>query len=121
MVRTIYRAAMLLTVATLVLNCASTGQRAPRHGAQEDAAVSEVPSGMVTVGMTKSQVRRLWGEPKDISSGQEQPGAEIWTYEFRKAMAGTQTSGGARAVIQRTIYRLTFEGEKLKGITETDF
>ena len=121
MVRTAYRTAMIVMVTALALNCASTGQRAPRAGAEESTAVTEMPSGTPAIGMTKPEVRRLWGEPKDISPGQEQPGTEIWTYEFREAMAGAAGSSGARAVIQRTIYRLTFTGNTLAHIESTTF
>ncbi|HUU45121.1 MAG TPA: hypothetical protein VM118_05250 [Acidobacteriota bacterium] len=121
MVRSACRAAIVLILTAIFAGCASTGQRAPRGDAGQDAAATETPAETISAGMTKSEVRRLWGEPRDISPRQGEPEIEIWTYEFKKAMAGAQSSAGARAVVQRTIYRLTFTGETLESIDESAF
>jgi outer membrane protein assembly factor BamE (lipoprotein component of BamABCDE complex) len=67
---------------------------------------------MVTVGMSQSQVRRLWGEPRDIIAAEDQSGQEIWTYEFKKAVSRS---------VSRTVYTLTFAEGKLTEVAEKMF
>jgi outer membrane protein assembly factor BamE (lipoprotein component of BamABCDE complex) len=118
-----YRFAAAVVLAAMVLGCTSTGQRAPRGEGSASSGSDAVLSTdeMVEVGMSKREVRGIWGEPRDIAPKEGESDTEVWTYEFRKALAGTQSGGSARAVVKRTIYTLTFEGNRLATIEENTF
>ena len=99
----------ILSAFLLVTACASTGVRRPRPGAANAAVPVAIGEGRVVLGMTANQVRALWGRPNDIAVKKADGNVIVWTYERKKAMAGTAGSLGARAIVHRTICTLTFE------------
>ena len=105
-----------ILIAVQIGGCSSARQRrgidAPSRGAIADA----ITSGSIFAGMTKSEVRESWGEPADISVGVQNTESEIWKYDRRSVSGGGRTAGRARAVVQRAIYTLIFDGYILKSI-----
>lgn len=111
----------LILMAVQIGGCSSARQRrgidAPSRGAIADA----INIGSIFVGMTKSEVRESWGEPADISVGEQYTESEVWKYDRRSASGGGQTGGRARAVVQRAIYTLIFDGYILKSIDAKNY
>ncbi|MBI3661787.1 MAG: hypothetical protein HY234_01875 [Acidobacteria bacterium] len=68
--------------------------------------------------MSKADVRGLWGEPREVVPDPKLTGTETWTYE-RTVGSGAATEGrSARAVVRRTIYRLTFTNDRVTKIVK---
>ena len=113
--------ALTAVVAGLLVSCASSGARHRGPATGTTSAVSDIEKNVpeIKTGMTKAEVRSAWGEPRDQKSDSAAPGTEVWIYE---RVQGRATEGGAaaRAVVQRTQYFLTFEGDRLTKIEKKE-
>lgn len=70
----------------------------------------------VKVGMTKDQIKDLWGEPDDIyfeEEGELERAREVWTYRGR--YAGVPVDAG---YLSKTKY-LYFDGKNVTKISDT--
>lgn len=102
----------------LMAACASTGVRRPRPEAANATIRQAISEDRVVLGMTADQVRGLWGQPNDIAVKAGDGNMMTWTYERKKAMAGVTGNRGARAVVIRTIFTLTFKNGILMTLEE---